>query len=175
MFCLTVGIQALRISSRSASPGGNGLHSLKPIVLRTLTEKEMRHYPKPQFPGSAAWFILRDTVLSEYSEWLPKTEAPNIGQALTQRQMNSAVFSCLIFHGKLRTTIADLSSSAERSFVRLAGAQRNHIGLSVRAFLRFEIVSIGTGISRFEAEIRIIRDAIKVYIANPIYALQANA
>jgi len=64
---------------------------------------------------------------------------------------------------------------AERSFVRLAGAQRNHIGLAIRAFLRFEIVSLRTGLSWFEAKIRIIRDAIKAYLANPIYALQATA
>lgn len=63
----------------------------------------------------------------------------------------------------------------ERSFVRLARAQRNHIGLAIRAFLRFEIVSLRTGLSWFEAKIRIIRHAIKAYLANPIYALQATA
>jgi hypothetical protein len=64
---------------------------------------------------------------------------------------------------------------AERSFVRLAGAQRNHIGLAIRAFLRFEVFSLKTGYSRFEAEMRIIRDAIRAYLANPVYALQATA
>ena len=64
---------------------------------------------------------------------------------------------------------------AERSSVRLAEAQRNHTGLSVRAFPRFEVFSLKTGYSRFEAEMRIIRDAVRAYLANPVYALQATA
>jgi len=64
---------------------------------------------------------------------------------------------------------------AERSQVRLAEAQRNHIGLSVRAFLRFGVFSLKTGYSRFEAEMRIIRDAVKAYLRNPIYALCPTA
>jgi putative transposase len=64
---------------------------------------------------------------------------------------------------------------AERSFVRLAGAQRNHIGLSIRAFLRFEVASLKTGISWFGAKIRIIRDAVRAYLRNPIYALFPTA
>jgi putative transposase len=63
----------------------------------------------------------------------------------------------------------------ERSFVRLAKAQRNHIGLAIRAFLRFEIASLKTGISWFEAKIRIIRDAIRAYLVNPLYALCPTA
>ncbi len=64
---------------------------------------------------------------------------------------------------------------AECSQVRLAEAQRNHIGLAVRAFLRFEVASLKTGLSWFEAKMRIIRDALRAYLANPIYALEATA
>jgi len=63
----------------------------------------------------------------------------------------------------------------ERSYVRLAKAQRNHIGLAIRAFLRFEVVNLKTGISWFEAKFQIIRDAIKAYLANPLYALSPTA
>ena len=63
----------------------------------------------------------------------------------------------------------------ERSFVRLAKAQKNHIGLAIRAFLRFEFASLKTGITWFEAKMRIIRDAVMAYMKNPIYVLQANA
>ncbi len=63
----------------------------------------------------------------------------------------------------------------ERAFVRLAKAQRNHIGLAIRAFLRFEVFSLKTGYSWFEAKMRIIRDAVRAYLANPVYALQATA
>jgi hypothetical protein len=64
---------------------------------------------------------------------------------------------------------------AERSQVRLAEAQRNHIGLAIRAFLRFGVFSLKTGYSRFEAETRIIRDAVKKYLTNPIYVLCPTA
>jgi hypothetical protein len=50
---------------------------------------------------------------------------------------------------------------AERSQLRLADVQRTHIGLSVQAFPRFEVFSLKTGYSRFEAKTRIIRDAVK--------------
>ena len=63
----------------------------------------------------------------------------------------------------------------ERSHVRAAKAQRNHIGLAVRAFLRFEIFSIKTGCSWFEAKLRIIRDAIRTYMNNPTYTLNPTA
>ncbi|HAO19721.1 MAG: transposase [Desulfobacteraceae bacterium IS3] len=62
-----------------------------------------------------------------------------------------------------------------RSQVRIAEAQRNHIGLAIRAFLRFEVVNLKTGYSRFEAEMRIIRDAIRAYLANPVYVLASTA
>lgn len=59
----------------------------------------------------------------------------------------------------------------ERSHVRLARAQTNHICSSIRAFLRFEIFSLRTGISWFEAKYRIIREAIRLYMADPVYVL----
>ncbi|MDM8543294.1 hypothetical protein QUF90_19635 [Desulfococcaceae bacterium HSG9] len=59
---------------------------------------------------------------------------------------------------------------AERCRCRTAKAQRNHISLSIRTFLRFEVFSLKTGYSRFKAENRIIRDAVRAYIANPAYA-----
>ena len=64
---------------------------------------------------------------------------------------------------------------AERSQVGIAEAQRNHIGLAIRAFLRSEAAGLKTGLSRFEAEMRIIRDAIRAYLTNPIYALCPTA
>lgn len=59
----------------------------------------------------------------------------------------------------------------ERSHVRLAMAQKNHICSSIRAFLRFEVFSLKTGISWFEAKYRIIRNSVRLYMANPIYVL----
>ncbi len=56
-------------------------------------------------------------------------------------------------------------------------AQRNHIGMAVRAFLRLEWHFFTTGISAFEAKMRVVRDAVRSYLARPTLTLprQANA
>lgn len=63
----------------------------------------------------------------------------------------------------------------ERCQVRQAYAQRNHIGLALRAFRRIERYCFATGISWFEAKASIIRDAVRAYLANPIYTLTPTA
>jgi len=63
----------------------------------------------------------------------------------------------------------------ERCQCRSAKSQRNHISLSIRTFLRFEVFSLKTGLSWFEAKTRIIRDAITTYLINPSYSLFPNA
>lgn len=56
---------------------------------------------------------------------------------------------------------------AEGSQVRSARGQRNHIGMSIRAFLRFEHHRIRTGISWFEAKMGIIRSAVQLFLSRP--------
>lgn len=63
----------------------------------------------------------------------------------------------------------------ERAQVRAARAQRNHIGLALRAFLRLERYCSRTGLSWFEAKLAIIRPAIRAYLTNPLYTLPATA
>ena len=63
----------------------------------------------------------------------------------------------------------------ERAQVRAARAQRNHIGLALRAFLRLEHHCYTTGISWFEAKTAIIRDAVRAYLAEPWYKMPATA
>lgn len=63
----------------------------------------------------------------------------------------------------------------ERSTVRAARAQRNHIGLALRAFLRLEIHCYQKGISWFEAKTSITREAVRAYLANPLYSLNSTA
>lgn len=57
----------------------------------------------------------------------------------------------------------------ERCQARSATAQRNHIELALRAFLRLEYHCFVTGISWFEAKTAIIRHAVSAYLAHPIY------
>lgn len=57
----------------------------------------------------------------------------------------------------------------ERCQARLATAQRNHIELALRAFLRLEYHCFVQGISWFEAKTSIVREAVRAYLANPVY------
>jgi len=59
----------------------------------------------------------------------------------------------------------------ERSQHRNEKAQRNHIGLAIRAYLRLEVYRLLTGTSWFEAKMSIIRDAVRHYLGHPMYTL----
>ena len=59
----------------------------------------------------------------------------------------------------------------ERAQVRSGRAQRNHIGMAIRAFLRLERHFYDTGVSWYEAKARIVRGAVRAYIAKPLYNL----
>lgn len=61
----------------------------------------------------------------------------------------------------------------EKAQVRAARAQRNHIGCALRAFLRLETQRLQTGRSWYEAKRQLLRDAIRIYLANPVYLLHA--
>lgn len=50
---------------------------------------------------------------------------------------------------------------------RSARAQRNHIGMSLRAFLRMEYHCFALGLSWFQAKMDIIRHAVRTYLDNP--------
>ena len=63
----------------------------------------------------------------------------------------------------------------ERGQFRLALAQRNHIGLAIRAFVRLEAHRFHTGVSWFEAKTGIIRAAIRAYLASPVFTLYSTA
>jgi hypothetical protein len=62
----------------------------------------------------------------------------------------------------------------EKSQHRQETAQRNHIGLALRAYLRLEGHRLPIGISWFEAKANIIWDAIRSYLADPEYTLSAS-
>ncbi len=64
---------------------------------------------------------------------------------------------------------------AERAQVRSSRAQRNHVGLAIRAFLRLELHWFATGISWYEAKLTIVRDAIRAYLADPRFVLIPTA
>jgi putative transposase len=63
----------------------------------------------------------------------------------------------------------------EKAQVRKGRAQRNHIGMSIRAFVRLEWHRFQTGVSWFEAKTGIIRHAVMSYLQNPLYKLELTA
>lgn len=63
----------------------------------------------------------------------------------------------------------------EKAQVRSSRAQRNHIGFAIRAFLRLEMHWFNTGISWYEAKLRIVRDAVRSYLAAPTIKLSPTA
>lgn len=66
-------------------------------------------------------------------------------------------------------------TGAERCQAQAAKAQRNHIGLAVRAFVRLEWHRFTTGVSWFEAKWQIIRGAVRQYLERPLYRLPDQA
>jgi putative transposase len=63
----------------------------------------------------------------------------------------------------------------ERCQARRAKAQRNHIGFSIRAFLRLECHCFALGISWFQAKLDVIRHAVRTYLMNPSMRLPQAA
>jgi hypothetical protein len=62
-------------------------------------------------------------------------------------------------------------TGVERCQARYSRAQRNHIGCALRAFVRLEYHRFTTGVSWFAAKWRIVRDAVRAYLAKPLYQL----
>ena len=63
----------------------------------------------------------------------------------------------------------------ERCQCRAATAQRNHVGLALRAFLRLESHCFRVGVSWYEAKKNLIRDAIRSYLDFPTIRLIPGA
>lgn len=80
-----------------------------------------------------------------------------------------AAWQIEVFHRGLKQF-----TGVERSQHRQETAQRNHIGLALRAFLRLEVHRLQTGASWFDAKMSIIRDAIRAYLAHPDYTLSTS-
>ena len=59
----------------------------------------------------------------------------------------------------------------EKAQVRAARAQRNYTGCALRAFLRLEAHRLQTGRNWYEAKKQLLQEAIRTYLANPVYIL----
>jgi hypothetical protein len=66
-------------------------------------------------------------------------------------------------------------TGVERCQCHSARAQRNHVGLALRAFLRLEIHCFARGVSWVEAKTAVIREAVRAYLARPRFRLPTPA
>jgi hypothetical protein len=81
---------------------------------------------------------------------------------LTRQQMAESGWAIETYHRGIKQ-----NTEVEGCQARSAKAQRNHIGLALRAFLRLEWHLFSTGIGWVEAKAAIIRDAVRAYLAHP--------
>ena len=63
----------------------------------------------------------------------------------------------------------------EKCQARKAEAQRGHIGLAIRAFVRLEVHRWRSGVSWREAVAGVVPDAIRQYLAQLLYSLYPTA
>lgn len=63
----------------------------------------------------------------------------------------------------------------ERGQFRLECAQRNHIGLALRAYVRLEYHRWRSRLSLFNAKLDILRAAVAAYLSHPRYGLPSTA
>jgi hypothetical protein len=66
-------------------------------------------------------------------------------------------------------------SGIERGQFRLERAQRNHIGLALRAYVRLEYQRWQQRWSIFHSKMEIVRAAVRQYMAHPLYSLPSTA
>jgi putative transposase len=93
--------------------------------------------------------------------------------SLTEPQraaLSRQVFAIENYHRSLKQCCG-----IERAHVRKACAQKCHILLSVRAFVRLEAHRLQTGISGYAAKASLIREAIRLYLQNPTMRLESTA
>jgi putative transposase len=70
------------------------------------------------------------------------------------------------YHRAIKQTLG-----IEKAQLRSSLAQRNHILLALRAFLRLETYRLQSGLSWYQAKLDIVRGAIRDYLAHPYITL----
>ena len=91
-------------------------------------------------------------------------------EGITRQDLARQVFAIENYHRQLKQCCG-----VERAQVRSAQAQKCHILLSLRAFVRLEAHRLRTGISGYAAKADVIREAIRLYLRQPTVTLEATA
>jgi putative transposase len=99
--------------------------------------------------------------------WATNDLAMDEGTRLSNADLGFAIEN---YHRDLKQ-----NCGVEKCRVRSERAQRNHIGMAIRAFLRLEWHHFTTGISGFLAKTNIIVEAMRHYLANPWIQLPVSS
>lgn len=87
-----------------------------------------------------------------------------------REQLENTAWGVEVYHRALKQCCG-----VERAQARGERAQRNHLGLALRAFLRLEANRLESGVSWYEAKVSIVREAVRKYLAEPLYLLPSTA
>lgn len=117
--------------------------------------------------GLVKVFVTLDQDMEEVAFW-----ATNDLSLTAQQRDEKALCALAIeeYHRGLKQCCG-----VERCSARTPRSQRNHIVLSLRAFVRLEYARLQTGRSWYESKKQLLREAMRAYRANPIYTLSSTA
>jgi len=87
-----------------------------------------------------------------------------------RKEMERSGWGIEVYHQGLSNAVRWRKLRREKPFSIL-----RHLLLALRAFLRLEVYRLRTGVSRYEAKLAILREAIRAYLANPLYVLHPTA
>jgi hypothetical protein len=87
-----------------------------------------------------------------------------------REELENTAWGVEVYHRALKQCCG-----VERAQARGERAQRNHLGLALRAFLRLEANRLESGVSWYEAKVSIVREAVRKYLAEPHYLLPSTA
>jgi hypothetical protein len=144
-------------SNRQVNPEGQGLQPISQVELRASGSLiHLKGYGLIQVfklvapDGSSEYWATNDLQMSE----------------LARLRYAENAWAIETYHRGIKQFCG-----VERAQFRTARAQRNHIGLALRAFLRLERHCFTSGLSWFEPKANIVRAAVTLYLAHPLYAL----
>jgi putative transposase len=119
-------------------------------------------------PGYGLVKILRSAAPDGGAEyWV--TNDPDL-DASGREELSRQAWAVETYHRGLKQY-----TGVERCQCRAARAQRNHIGLAIRGFVRLEYHRVVSGVSWFRAKWDIIRGAVRDYLTAPTYRLPNTA
>jgi len=87
-----------------------------------------------------------------------------------RKEMERKGWGIEVYHRGLKQCCG-VKKAQERKAVSIL----RHLLLALRAFLRLEVYRLRTGMSWYEVKWTILREAIRAYLANPLYVLYPTA